>query len=148
MTHERDSTEPSWSRANTVAVPAYAAAQASYIRITQHHVMQVRCAVQYQSVGGTNSLKSIDFISAYSSANISHTGTAMRLGAVVKVYELYVAANKYGVSALGGVCQVSSTDGRLKRANADIYTDRWHWSSCRRSRFARCLHLCHCRHDL
>jgi hypothetical protein len=64
----------------------------------------------------TNNLKSIDFIPAYSSASSSYTGKAMRLGAGVEVYELYEAANKYGVSAIGGECQVLSTNGSPKRA--------------------------------
>jgi FAD/FMN-containing dehydrogenase len=62
----------------------------------------------------TNNLKSIDFIAAYSSASSSYTGPAMRLGAGVEVYELYEAANKHGVSALGGECQVTSISRNSK----------------------------------
>jgi hypothetical protein len=54
----------------------------------------------------TNNLKSIDFIPGYNSASSSYAGPAMRLGAGVEVYELYEAANKYGVSAIGGECSV------------------------------------------
>jgi FAD/FMN-containing dehydrogenase len=71
----------------------------------------------------TNNLKSIDFIPAYSSASSSYAGPAMRLGAGVEVYELYEAANKYGVSALGGECQVNRADMSRSEQCANVNTD-------------------------
>jgi len=81
----------------------------------------------------TNNLKSIDFMPAYSSLSSSYKGPAMRLGAGVEVYELYEAANEYGVSALGGECQVGSNGCTIQPEDADIDPDRWCcWRICRR----------------
>ncbi|KAI1116099.1 putative 6-hydroxy-D-nicotine oxidase [Nemania sp. NC0429] len=51
----------------------------------------------------THNLKSIDFIKNYK--GYSYTGPALKLGAGVEVGELYAAADKYGVSAVGGECK-------------------------------------------
>ncbi|KAI1743716.1 putative 6-hydroxy-D-nicotine oxidase [Xylaria scruposa] len=51
----------------------------------------------------THNLKSIDYIEHYTGRD--YTGTAMKLGAGVEVGELYAAADKYGISAVGGECK-------------------------------------------
>lgn len=53
----------------------------------------------------THNLKNINFIPRYKSK--TYCGAALRLGAGVEVGELYAAANKYGVTAVGGECKVS-----------------------------------------
>ncbi|KAK8004019.1 hypothetical protein PG989_003738 [Apiospora arundinis] len=50
----------------------------------------------------THHLKTIDFVPAYSSSATSYTGPAIKMGAGVEGYELYKAADKFGVSALSG----------------------------------------------
>ncbi|KAI0802650.1 putative 6-hydroxy-D-nicotine oxidase [Xylaria sp. FL0064] len=51
----------------------------------------------------THNLKTIDFIKNYN--GFGYSGPAMKLGAGVEVGELYAAADKYGVSAVGGECK-------------------------------------------
>ncbi|KAI0866916.1 putative 6-hydroxy-D-nicotine oxidase [Xylaria cubensis] len=51
----------------------------------------------------THNLKSIDYIEHYTGRD--YTGPAMKLGAGIEVGELYAAADKYGVSAVGGECK-------------------------------------------
>ncbi|KAI0526513.1 putative 6-hydroxy-D-nicotine oxidase [Xylaria bambusicola] len=61
----------------------------------------------------THNLKSIDFIEHYEGCGYS--GPAMKLGAGVEVGELYAAADKYGVSAVGGECKgVGVTGGYIQ----------------------------------
>ncbi len=52
----------------------------------------------------THNLKSVEFIKSYSGPS-SYTGSAFKLGAGIEVGELYAAANKYGVTAVGGECK-------------------------------------------
>lgn len=61
----------------------------------------------------THNLKSIQFIEHYKGCG--YTGLAMKLGAGVEVGELYAAADKYGVSAVGGECKgVGVTGGYIQ----------------------------------
>lgn len=61
----------------------------------------------------THNLKSIDFIEHHTGCG--YTGPAMKLGAGVEVGELYAAADKYGVSAVGGECKgVGVTGGYIQ----------------------------------
>ncbi|KAI0460429.1 putative 6-hydroxy-D-nicotine oxidase [Xylaria acuta] len=61
----------------------------------------------------THNLKTIDFIEHYTGCG--YTGPAMKLGAGVEVGELYAAADKYGVSAVGGECKgVGVTGGYIQ----------------------------------
>ncbi|GAP89250.2 putative fad linked oxidase-like protein [Rosellinia necatrix] len=61
----------------------------------------------------THNLKSIQFIEHYNGCG--YTGNAMKLGAGVEVGELYAAADKYGVSAVGGECKgVGVTGGYIQ----------------------------------
>ncbi|KAI0476735.1 putative 6-hydroxy-D-nicotine oxidase [Xylaria cf. heliscus] len=61
----------------------------------------------------THHLKSIDFIEHYNGCGYS--GPAFKLGAGVEVGELYAAADKYGVSAVGGECKgVGVTGGYIQ----------------------------------
>ncbi|KAJ3580014.1 hypothetical protein NPX13_g554 [Xylaria arbuscula] len=61
----------------------------------------------------THNLKSVDFIEQYKGCGYS--GPAMKLGAGVEVGELYAAADKYGVSAVGGECKgVGVTGGYIQ----------------------------------
>lgn len=53
----------------------------------------------------THNLKDIKFHETYKTK--SYSGPALTIGAGVEVGELYAAANKYGVTALGGECKVS-----------------------------------------
>lgn len=60
----------------------------------------------------THNLKDINFIENYSTP--SYNGAAMKLGAGVQVGELYAAAHKYGVTAVGGECKgVGVTGGYI-----------------------------------
>ncbi|KAI8635086.1 putative 6-hydroxy-D-nicotine oxidase [Xylariaceae sp. FL1651] len=60
----------------------------------------------------THNLKSIEFIENYTA--YGYAGPAMKLGAGVEVGELYAAADKYGVSAVGGECKgVGVTGGYI-----------------------------------
>jgi hypothetical protein len=52
----------------------------------------------------THNLKSISFISNYSSPY--YTGPVMKVGAGVELEEYYKAAKNYGVTAVGGECSV------------------------------------------
>lgn len=52
-----------------------------------------------------HNLKDTEFIDLYHSSE--YEGPALKVGAGVQVYELYEAADKYGVNALGGLCPVS-----------------------------------------
>ncbi|CAI4212819.1 unnamed protein product [Parascedosporium putredinis] len=76
----------------------------------------------------THNLKDIQYIKSYKTA--SYSGAAFKLGAGVQVGELYAAANKYGVTAVGGECKVLSVDivlpsGRFitadEKNNKDIF---------------------------
>lgn len=53
----------------------------------------------------THNLKDIQFIEDYKIEG--YEGKALKLGAGVTIREVYVAAHKYGVSILGGICDVS-----------------------------------------
>jgi FAD/FMN-containing dehydrogenase len=60
----------------------------------------------------THNLKSISFIKSYSSP--SYKGPAFKLGAGIQVLDLYEAAKKYGVTAVGGECKgVGVTGGYI-----------------------------------
>ncbi|KAK3389560.1 hypothetical protein B0H63DRAFT_101611 [Podospora didyma] len=50
----------------------------------------------------THNLKSINYLASVKTP--SYTGPAIKLGAGVQVFELYEAANKYNVTAVGGEC--------------------------------------------
>jgi hypothetical protein len=52
----------------------------------------------------THNLKDIKYVAKYKSAYYS--GPAMKIGAGVQGFELYEAADKYGVSAVSGICPV------------------------------------------
>lgn len=52
----------------------------------------------------THNLKDIKFLPEYRSGNYS--GKALKLGAGVTIREVYLAAHKYKVIALGGICEV------------------------------------------
>ncbi|KAI0408720.1 putative 6-hydroxy-D-nicotine oxidase [Xylaria palmicola] len=61
----------------------------------------------------THNLKTIEFIEKYQGSG--YTGQAMKLGAGVEVGELYAAADKYGVNAVGGECKgVGVTGGYIQ----------------------------------
>jgi FAD/FMN-containing dehydrogenase len=61
----------------------------------------------------THNLKSIQYFGNYKGCD--YTGPAMKLGAGVEVGELYAAADKYGVSAVGGECKgVGVTGGYIQ----------------------------------
>ncbi|KAK7966393.1 uncharacterized protein PG986_000670, partial [Apiospora aurea] len=59
----------------------------------------------------THHLKDIDFVPRYSSAASSYTGPAIKMGAGVVGYELYEAADRFGVSALSGEGRTVGTAG-------------------------------------
>ncbi|KAK8066698.1 hypothetical protein PG997_013445 [Apiospora hydei] len=59
----------------------------------------------------THHLKDIDFIPAYSSPASSYTGPAIKMGAGIVGYELYEAADRFGVSALSGEGRTVGTAG-------------------------------------
>lgn len=61
----------------------------------------------------THHLNDIDFIPAYSSPATSYTGPAIKMGAGIVGYELYEAADKFGVTALSGEGRVSRTQRQL-----------------------------------
>ncbi|KAF1993794.1 FAD/FMN-containing isoamyl alcohol oxidase-like protein MreA [Amniculicola lignicola CBS 123094] len=52
----------------------------------------------------THNLKNIDFIEHYKSDS-GYEGKVLKVGAGVTVKEVYKAAHKYGVTALGGICE-------------------------------------------
>jgi FAD/FMN-containing dehydrogenase len=52
----------------------------------------------------THHLKDTKFISRFVSPG--YTGPALKVGAGVQVFEVYQAADKYGVTVLGGICPV------------------------------------------
>jgi hypothetical protein len=53
----------------------------------------------------THNLKNIQYVKNYRSS--SYTGPVFKVGAGVQGYELYAAADKYGVTAVAGICPVS-----------------------------------------
>lgn len=53
----------------------------------------------------THNLKDIEFLPDYKTSGGSYRGTALKVGAGVTVREVYEAAHRYGVSALGGICE-------------------------------------------
>lgn len=53
----------------------------------------------------THHLKDIKYVADYKS--VSYSGPAMKIGAGIQGFELYEAAEKYGVSAISGICPVS-----------------------------------------
>lgn len=55
----------------------------------------------------THHLKNIELLKDFKSAG-SYSGPALKVGAGVQVFELYEAANKYGYTAVGGECRVST----------------------------------------
>ena len=52
-----------------------------------------------------HNLKDIHYVEQYNSSD--YEGAALKVGAGVQVSEVYEAADKYGVTALGGICPVS-----------------------------------------
>ncbi|KAH9884238.1 hypothetical protein F4778DRAFT_565475 [Xylariomycetidae sp. FL2044] len=50
----------------------------------------------------THNLKAMEFIQNYSSSSSAYEGPAFKIGAGTQVFELYEAANQYGVTAIGG----------------------------------------------
>lgn len=72
----------------------------------------------------THNLKSIKFVQSYSSP--SYKGPALKLGAGVQVGELYAAANKYGVTAVGGECKgVGVTGGYIAGGGHSPMTSKY-----------------------
>lgn len=59
----------------------------------------------------TQKLKSIQFYDNYQQG--SYEGPAFKLGAGVQAFELYEAADKYGVTAVGGEGRVSCAASRM-----------------------------------
>lgn len=59
----------------------------------------------------THGLKDIRYIENHESP--TYSGPAFKVGAGVQGFELYRAAEKYGVSAVAGICPVSSSVSRL-----------------------------------
>lgn len=55
----------------------------------------------------THNLKEIKYLSNYKGD--SYSGPAFKVGAGVQGFELYEAADKYGVSAIAGICPVSTS---------------------------------------
>jgi hypothetical protein len=55
----------------------------------------------------THNLKDIRYITDYKSLDGAYSGPVMKIGAGVQGLELYEAADKYGVSAVAGICPVS-----------------------------------------
>jgi FAD/FMN-containing dehydrogenase len=55
----------------------------------------------------THNLKGIEYVKSYKSG--SYQGPVFKVGAGVQGFELYQAADKYGVSAVAGICPVSQT---------------------------------------
>lgn len=72
---------------------------------------------QGRSVGGgalsiwTNLNKDIEFYESYTTPKGSYSGPAMKLGAGIQVEEMYIAAEKYGVTAVGGLCTTVGVTG-------------------------------------
>jgi hypothetical protein len=56
----------------------------------------------------THGLKDIKYIKNYQSS--AYSGPVFKVGAGVQGFELYQAADKYGVSAVAGICPVSVDD--------------------------------------
>lgn len=54
----------------------------------------------------THGLKEVQYVENYES--ITYSGPVFKVGAGVQGFELYEAANKYGVSAVAGICPVRS----------------------------------------
>jgi hypothetical protein len=67
----------------------------------------------------THGLKDIKYIQNYKSS--AYSGPVFKVGAGVQGFELYQAADKYGVSAVAGICPVSSDDCIPVAISADIY---------------------------
>ena len=65
----------------------------------------------------THGLKDIKFFPKYK--NEAYEGAAMKLGAGVTVREMYDSADHYNVTALGGICQVSSSASSSWAIQAD-----------------------------
>jgi FAD/FMN-containing dehydrogenase len=55
----------------------------------------------------THNLKDIRYIADYKSSGATYSGPVMKIGAGVQGFELYEVADKYGVSAVSGICPVS-----------------------------------------
>ncbi|KAK8101282.1 hypothetical protein PG999_011656 [Apiospora kogelbergensis] len=53
----------------------------------------------------THNLRDIEFLPDYQSSGGGYRGAAFKVGAGVTVLEVYEAANRHGVSALGGICE-------------------------------------------
>jgi len=56
----------------------------------------------------THHLKDVKFVENYESS--SYNGPALKLGAGIEVADLYKAADRYGVTGVGGECKVSYLD--------------------------------------
>jgi FAD/FMN-containing dehydrogenase len=72
------------------------------VKNTGHDFLGKSCGAGALSIW-THNLKDIQFISSYKTP--SYKGAALKIGAGVQVGELYAAANKYGVTAVGGECE-------------------------------------------
>lgn len=59
----------------------------------------------------TNSMKDIEFYESYTTPKGSYTGPAMKLGAGIENKEMFAAAEKYGVTAVGGLCSTVGVSG-------------------------------------
>lgn len=70
----------------------------------------------------THHLKDIEFIPEYSSAE--YKGPAMKIGAGVQGFEVYEAAHKHGVTALAGICPVSTAIGLVLWMSIKLTTNR------------------------
>lgn len=57
----------------------------------------------------THSLKNLEFYETYKTA--TYSGPAMKIGAGIETKELYAAAEKYGVTGVGGLCTTVGVGG-------------------------------------
>ncbi|EAQ88599.1 hypothetical protein CHGG_05218 [Chaetomium globosum CBS 148.51] len=72
------------------------------VKNTGHDFLGKSCGSGALSIW-THNLKKIKFLNSVKTP--SYTGAALEIGAGVQVGELYAAANKYGVTAVGGECK-------------------------------------------
>lgn len=59
----------------------------------------------------THGLKNIQYIQNYQAS--TYSGPVFKVGAGVQGFDLYQAADKYGVSAIAGICPVGCTPVRM-----------------------------------
>lgn len=72
------------------------------VKNTGHDFLGKSCGAGALSIW-THHLKTIEFVKSVKTP--TYEGPAFRLGAGVEVHELYLAANKYNVTAVGGECR-------------------------------------------